>query len=447
MRKLFIACLGLVWASVAGAGEAGRIVFVAGQAQLASKPALLDAAVQEGDAISTGADGYIYIKTVDQGYLILRPNSKARIAAYHIDSANPANTRVKLELLSGVARAISGQGVKAARHNFRFNTPVAAIGVRGTDFVVFTDQQTSRVSVFAGGVVMAGFGEGCSAEGGGPCEGGASRELFAGQAGLLQVQRGQNVPQLLNNPSLSPDQTEKPRMDEPVGKASTALGASQVNLDPQRIDLSQLVVRQNNTPTGGGDPGTAGGAGSSNGGGTAPVPVLPPAEVAPPAPKVQEVFWGRWTALAGKAQMPDSFAGKNLDEASFLDGYAIARVKGAPLVMPTEGTIGFKLVSSDALMQRANGVATAAKVDSGTLGINFVDRTFNTALVVSDATIALNVNGRGVISDKGVIINDGASPTLIRGFLSGAQAEEAAYIFKNSSHPGITVTGATTWKK
>ncbi|UMR31013.1 FecR family protein [Massilia sp. MB5] len=248
MLRNYIFATGLLLsgaASLAAAAEAGRVVFVTGQAQLANRAAVLDAAVQEGDELSTGADGYVYIKTVDSGFLILRPNSKARIAAYQIDQAQPANTRVKLELEHGVARAISGQGVKQARQNFRFNTPVAAIGVRGTDFIVFTDQKTSRVAVVSGGVVVSGFDGACRAEGLGPCEGATSRELFAGQAGmLLQIERGQKTPQLLNNPSLSPDQNEKPRSDEPVGKVVvSSLAPAQVNLDPQKASQSLENVK------------------------------------------------------------------------------------------------------------------------------------------------------------------------------------------------------------
>src|SRR5471032_238065 len=220
-------------ASAVQAGEAGKVVFVTGQVSVAAHPLALDAAVQEGDELTTGADGYVYVKTVDQGFLVLRPNSKARIVAYHIDAQNPTNTRVKLELLQGVARSISGVGVKQARQNFRFNTPVAAIGVRGTDFVVYTDQQTSRVTVMSGGVVVSGFAGNCGPEGGGPCEGGASRELFAGQSGvLLQVQRGQNIPQLMHSQSVSTDQSAPPRSDEPVGK----VGGSASVISPDVIN-------------------------------------------------------------------------------------------------------------------------------------------------------------------------------------------------------------------
>src|SRR5206468_13072945 len=179
---------------------------------------------------------------------ILRPQTRARIVTYHIDEKNPANTRVKLELLSGVARAKSGDAVKLARQNFRFNTPVAAIGVRGTDFTVFTDNNTSRVAVISGGVVMSGFGGACRADALGPCEGSASRELSAAQRGqLLQLQRGETAPQLLQSSPLSPDQVSPPRADEPLSHAG-ATGATNVagqpNLDAEKTaSLGNAVAK------------------------------------------------------------------------------------------------------------------------------------------------------------------------------------------------------------
>ncbi len=101
-----------------------------------------------------------------------------------------------------------GQAVPQARQNFRFNTPVAAIGVRGTDFTVFTDQQSSRVTFVSGGVIVSGFVGACGPAGAGPCEGGNSRELFAAQVGqLLLVRHDQPVSQLLRSDGIAPDLT------------------------------------------------------------------------------------------------------------------------------------------------------------------------------------------------------------------------------------------------
>jgi hypothetical protein len=219
-RSLIIGALACMAQSAqsAQAAEAGKVIFVAGKATIAERQAADGAAVEEGQMLSTGADGFLYVKTVDNGLFILRPNTRAQIVTYHVDTQHPENTRVKLELLNGVARSKSGDAVKQARQNFRFNTPVAAIGVRGTDFTVFTDSTTSRVAVISGAITMSGFAGACSADGGGPCEGATSRELTAAQRGqLLQVKRGQVAPQLLQSSPLSPDQVSPPRADEPLG--------------------------------------------------------------------------------------------------------------------------------------------------------------------------------------------------------------------------------------
>lgn len=445
---------GLLWSAAATAGEAGKVVFVTGQVQLAKRAAVLDAAVQEGDEVATGADGYVYIKTVDAGFLILRPNSKARIAAYQVDQKNPGNTHVKLELLGGVARSISGTAVKQARQNFRFNTPVAAIGVRGTDFIVYTDQETSRVAVVSGGVVVSGFSGACGPEGGGPCEGSASRELFAGQYGmLLQVQRGQNMPQLLHNPSLAPDQSVPPRGDEPVGKvtpaASLPVTVQDVNLDAQKgaglLNAGKAAGGNNTSQTG-----------TDNGVKVPPAeivvdpgkPVIPPTPPAPPSPP--EILWGRWQAVADVPQ--DAAALAKLRDGSFENAYSaggayiIARLKSSQLVMPKEGTASFVLTGSEATLQQAGHDPVAAAIKDAHLAVNFGGRNFTTGLTVYTPDTSMAVSGQGSISSLGGLVSDLGADMTIRGYLGGSQAEQAGYVFKTINNPKLTAEGATSWK-
>jgi hypothetical protein len=430
-QLLLIAGLGAaLGCGAARADEAGRVVFVSGKAQLAQRAAALDAAVQEGDELSTGADGYIYVKTADDGFLILRPNSRARISAYHIDAANPANTRVKLELLGGVARSISGQGVKRARQNFRFNTPVAAIGVRGTDFIVYTDQQTSRVAVVSGGVVMSAFGGACGPEGGGPCEGGASRELFAGQAGaLLQVQRGQHLPQLLHSPALAPDVSAPPRGDEPVGKVGAAgtLPVGELSLEARKGEGEDRLVAR--TPP------------------AAPPVTAPPEVVVKSAP---EVLWGRWQSVAGKTadrKVLDKLEGGAYGQAMIVGPYAVARLKDAAFVMPHDGQASFALIGSEVALQKGGKAATLAVVENAHLDIDFGNRTFATGMTVVGQGLRVPVAASGDVTMSGELVSSRLSDTTVRGYLGGAQAAEAGYVFKNVSTPNLTVMGATTWSR
>ena len=454
------------WSSAA-AGEAGKVVFVTGQVQLASRAAALDAAVQEGDELSTGADGYIYVKTVDNGFLILRPNTRARIITYQVDIAKPANTRVKLELLSGVARSISGTAVKQARQNFRFNTPVAAIGVRGTDFIVFTDQQTSRVAVVSGGIVVSGFAGGCGPEGGGPCEGNLSRELFAGQADvLLQVQRGQKAPQLLRGQTVAPESAPPPRTDEPVGKTASVSPAAgqELNLDVKKE--TALINAGKNT--------AVADSGGSDKGNVAPpptviiepnlpvlpiapvvpvVPVVPLAPVVPIVPKppsAPELQWGRWEQVA--ALSSDTAALEKLADGTYENGYTvgsyvIGRVKNSELVMPNEGKASFVLSASDASLQELGKAPIAASVKDAHLDVDFGTRKFATGLTVYTEAASLKMNSGGTISAKGVMNSDTASDATIRGYLGGNQAEQAGYVFKSRNSYNYSAEGATTWKR
>jgi hypothetical protein len=383
------------------------------------------------------------VKTVDNGFLILRPNTIAKIVAYSIDAQDPTKTHVKFELTQGVAREISGQGVKQARQNFRFNTPVAAIGVRGTDFTVYTDQHTTRVAVLSGGVVMSGFDANCSAAGTGPCEGRDARELFAGQAGLLlQVERGRAVPQLLQAPALSPDQNEKPRADEPVAKAAAAsTPMAQVDLDPQRTDESLKNAKPVTGPIEV-DPVVVV---------APPVVVLQPPQpetpVVPPKPSVPEIFWGRWQSVAGVPAKLGRIGSPDVEIATYYGNYAISRLKNSALVMPNEGNAAFKLTGGEAVITSNNGIDRIAHIDSAQLNMNFSNKTFATALLVSAGIDHVNVNGSGVLTSSGMLYEDNLSNTVIRGYLGGANAEQAGYIFKNSATPGIVVSGATTWTR
>ena len=47
------------------AAEAGKVIFVAGKAQAGERMLALNASINEGELLSTGADGYLYIKTLE----------------------------------------------------------------------------------------------------------------------------------------------------------------------------------------------------------------------------------------------------------------------------------------------------------------------------------------------------------------------------------------------
>lgn len=145
-----------------------------------------------GDQLITGAGGHVHVRFIDGAFVAVRPESQLTIEQYSYKPEQPERSAVKFQLTQGTARSITGRAGEAAKDRFRLNTPVAAIGVRGTDFVVLTQDSESRAVVNRGAIVVAPIGQGCAAEGLGPCAGLFARELTPAMGDLMaRVERGQ----------------------------------------------------------------------------------------------------------------------------------------------------------------------------------------------------------------------------------------------------------------
>ncbi len=436
--KLLVNLVLMLFATAVGAGEAARVVFAAGEAKVAGRVAQVGDAVSEGELLATGKDGYLYLKTLDNGFFILRPGSTGQIVAYQVNQEDSAKTRIKLELQNGVARHISGDAVKNARQNFRFNTPVAAIGVRGTDFTVFANQETTHVAVLSGGVVVAPLSGVCSAGGFGPCEGSASRELFANKMGqTLQVGRGQ-APVLLQGAEQVPDAVAPPRPDEPAnGKAGARSGASggavvaarELNLDPLKTNvLHQLNGQQHTSQQQ-----------------AALAPSVPESAAGP-----QQLIWGRWQAMLDLPVEVDVNALQGKNKLIATNNYfAIMRNGDASWQRPAEPVIGFSLQQAQAaITDDVSKRVVAAGVENGQLTVDFLRSSFFTKFDL------VSQNQRTTLQNSGDVGTDGR---LSGGYqflrpnnmnVQGALANDnktAAYLFQSRLDDGRLASGALFW--
>ncbi|NGY04856.1 FecR family protein [Solimonas terrae] len=138
-----------------------------------------------GDIINSGADGYLNMHFRDGGYVLLRPNTRFQIEAYQYQpapaaapaapvarapvaaaAAEPApapaaapaagGSRAFFRLLRGGFRAVSGL-IGHREDQYRITTPVATMGIRGTDYVVIlpNDGEASQLDAQAGGKLGA----------------------------------------------------------------------------------------------------------------------------------------------------------------------------------------------------------------------------------------------------------------------------------------------------
>ncbi|HEX9721216.1 MAG TPA: FecR family protein, partial [Ramlibacter sp.] len=159
-------------------GEATMVIGVARVFSLDGTTRAMErgAAIRVGDRVETEAGGHVHFRFVDGGRLSIRPLSRLQVESYNHSSQEPALTAIKFRLDEGVVRSITGSWGEAARDKFRLNTPVAAIGVKGTDFVVRSDAEKTNASVYTGAIVLSPLTAGCAATLG-PCQSGREKLL------------------------------------------------------------------------------------------------------------------------------------------------------------------------------------------------------------------------------------------------------------------------------
>jgi hypothetical protein len=161
-----LAALAPVSAFAQATAPAGSVGLLNGQAQATglNTPAHALAKgdpVYGGDVVETRASSYTLIRFTDQGSVLLRPNSKFQVEKYQYGAAAPAAAPAAatpgapapvaplqaataatqpdssfFRLLKGGLRAVSGLVAHADYSHYLMSTPVATMGIRGTDYEV-----------------------------------------------------------------------------------------------------------------------------------------------------------------------------------------------------------------------------------------------------------------------------------------------------------------------
>ena len=109
------------------------------------------ASLGAGDLIRTGAQASAVLRFADGSRVLLRPGSSLRIErSVRLGSDGPFETRLRLEQGSA-----DSQVSKQRTPNFRIVTPVANLGVRGTEFRTHAAAAQTRVEVLDGQVAAA----------------------------------------------------------------------------------------------------------------------------------------------------------------------------------------------------------------------------------------------------------------------------------------------------
>lgn len=89
----------------------------------------------EKDEIRVGKNGRAQFRMVDHAIISLQQNSVLQIKKYKFTKGDPTNSAL-LELLTGGLRTITGAIGKGNKKAYELRTPLATIGIRGTDYEV-----------------------------------------------------------------------------------------------------------------------------------------------------------------------------------------------------------------------------------------------------------------------------------------------------------------------
>jgi hypothetical protein len=404
-------------------------------AQGVPAPVARGSRIMPGDRLDTAEGGHVHIRFVDGALVSVRPGSRLWVEDYKFDPQHVSLSLVRFKLEYGVARAISGAAAEGAKDRFRLNTPLVAIGVRGTDFVVHAGELTTAAAVNQGAIIMAPFGEGCRAQALGPC-GSPAAQLLSADMGQLQMEFRAHLAQ----PEIKPlqgavfaagatDTGQTARSSEnhapvsggPIAGRSDADGLVTTALAEGAV---QAVID--------GHPPSSGPA--------AP----PPAEVPPPA-----LQWGRWSTAAAAANdfsvtLDKASQGRNVTVGN--DQFILYRneANGSDLA-PGLGSYNFNLGSSFA-QYSVGGQIAAAAVQQGQLSIDFAARQFSTSLSVTSAqTGSVTLSGGGFVRSDGIFYDRSVVGQVIAG-AAALDGKTAGYFFEKAVGAG-TLSGITLWSR
>ena len=123
--------------------EAAYLARVFGEVRIDQKGANTGDRVASGSVVSVGKRGFAVLKFNDGQIVALRAASVFVVNEYAYRKDDSTEGRSHISLLRGGLRALTGLIGDQNQNAVSFNTPVATIGIRGTEFMVAVELETS----------------------------------------------------------------------------------------------------------------------------------------------------------------------------------------------------------------------------------------------------------------------------------------------------------------
>ena len=355
---------------------------------------------------------------------------------------------IKLNLLEGTARTVSGEAAKTARDRYRLNTPIAAIGVRGTDFVVSTTPDSLKALVNDGAIVVAPFSTQCLESGTGPCNFN-SVELDGGSMQILEFDSEMTEPRLV--PIIASGQ-EVEQFQGIVG----SLASVQRTAESEPTDLSgaspneedvtfREVITDRDVITEGVSSIDLGDKAKDR----APYATgyTPETQISPEDLRKRQLVWGRFADGKGNLErltlpLSEASDGRKVSIGANFEYFLFRPEQGEVEVNSGLGEIGFSLASAQAYFKSGDEVSPVAIMQGG-LTMNFANSTFQTSLDLYHMQLGESqFSALGRIYPGGYFHFRDDKSSIVGGV--SLDGKESGYFFDFQNWEGL-VQGITLW--
>jgi hypothetical protein len=255
--------LGMVLPSAASAATAGVFQFVTGDVRVlplegGERQPRKGTPLSVGDTLTTGSGAVAQIKMGDGAIVVVQPESLVTVTVFHYAGKEDGSERVVYRLEHGGFRAVTGAIGRTHKSNYLIETPIAQMGVRGTDHESYYFPPTG-----AGVVVGPQPGAYNKVNTGQTFLRSSAGEVVIGPNQVGYVATAQNTPQLLpavpeffnravaprsarlGTPSVEFAAAGQPKVEQSVTIATASTGAGSVG--GGALNLSTLPV---STPPG-----------------------------------------------------------------------------------------------------------------------------------------------------------------------------------------------------
>ena len=401
----------------------GEVTTVIGRGKVVNpqgeQPATRGQLIRAGDQVTTDAGGHVHVRFVDGGIVSVRPLSRLHIENYR-NSSPQQLAAIKFRLDTGVIRSVTGEWGEAHRDRFRLNTPVAAFGIKGTDFVAKADSSSTQVSVKAGAIEMSPL-EGSCALALGPCAGERSTLLSADMPGKVLEYFKQND---RSAPRLIPyvDLLARNNNSVPVAEQSRVEAIVSGNVAGKAVDNhAKETVAAVNLPVN--------------------LPTASPASL----PLV-------WLHNALEWNVPAHTISSRFDEASaagrnpVIGNFFISLHRDETIkkdFAPPSLTANFSLLSASANYVQLVGPVEMVNISNAKLTVDFGRSALTTQMDLASPSLGKNsFAATATVSPNGVFVSNTANQQLAGAF--STDAAQAGYLFEKRVTHG-TVSGLTLW--